>query len=328
MIFFAKRALFTLAASLLLGGCGASEVAAPAYVKPQAAPALGAGTPLALPKTVLPVGVTPIKSAQFHQVVLTRGEGKSKLWIYRPLPIPKAKVPCVLIAPAGTDLAQGIALGDGDRDEHYPYVRAGMVVVAYELDGQSARGNDSDAETIRTAREFMAADGGLKNAQDALDYALANVPEVDPSRIYVAGHSSAATVALHVAQNEPRVAACLAYAPATDLRSGMNAGLFRALGAEIDGYDAFLDGYSPQPNAAKLQCPLFLFHADDDQTIPKAEVTAFADAVRATNSKLTFYEVKSGGHYDSMISQGVPQGISWLRALPGVANWQPAQLAF
>ncbi len=279
-----------------------------------------------MPLTSLPKSVPAPSKAKLHEVTLTRGAIKSKLWIYRPILSSGAQVPCVLIAPAGTDLAQGIALGDGDRPEHYPYARAGMVTVAYELDGQSERGDDSDATTIRTAREFMAAEGGLQNAQDALDYALANIPEIDAQRIYVAGHSSAATVALHVAQNEPRIAACLAYAPATDLANGMNSQLFAGLTREISGYDAFLDGYSPQPNAAKLRCPLFLFHARDDQTIPTAEVEKFAESVKETNAKVTFYQVERGGHYDSMINQGVPQAISWLRALPKVANWKPEQL--
>jgi len=32
---------------------------------------------------------------------------------------------------------------------------------------------------------------------------------------------------------------------------------------------------------------------------------------------VTLEVVDRGGHYDSMIRQGIPKGIAWLRKLPG-----------
>jgi hypothetical protein len=67
-----------------------------------------------------------------HETVL----GTNKIWTY--LPERKAEdgsLPCVLVAPAGTALINGMDLSDGDRPEQLPYARAGMVVVAYSLSG-------------------------------------------------------------------------------------------------------------------------------------------------------------------------------------------------
>ena len=44
------------------------------------------------------------------------------------------------------------------------------------------------------------AQAGLVNARNALEFVLARVPEVDPKRIYAAGHSSAGTLALLFAE--------------------------------------------------------------------------------------------------------------------------------
>ena len=57
----------------------------------------------------------------------------------------------------------------------------------------------------------MAVQAGLANARTALEFALAKVPKLDAKRIYVAGHSSAATLALLFASHEPRIKACAAW---------------------------------------------------------------------------------------------------------------------
>ena len=54
-------------------------------------------------------------------------------------------------------------------------------------------------------------------ARNTLEYVLARLPEVDPERLYVAGHSSAAIWALLFAEHEPRIKGCIAYAPLADL---------------------------------------------------------------------------------------------------------------
>jgi dipeptidyl aminopeptidase/acylaminoacyl peptidase len=58
-----------------------------------------------------------------------------------------------------------------------------------------------------------------------------------------------------------------------------------------------------------------LFHAKDDNNTPIKQTTAFADALKKTNSQVTMISVATGGHYDSMINEGLPKGIHWLKKL-------------
>src|SRR5262249_52342047 len=136
----------------------------------------------------------------FYQTTLQREGRPMQVWAYVPKHTPGQKLPCVLVAPAGSPLILGMELGEGDQAEHFPYARVGFVVVSYEIDGHLAdRNKASDREVIAAITAFKDAKAGVLNARVALDFALDKFPEIDPEQIYVAGHSSAATLALLVA---------------------------------------------------------------------------------------------------------------------------------
>ena len=274
-------------------GCGS---------QPPAAPPLGAAHRLA-------AGVTE------YEVLLPRPGGRQEqVWVYLP-DAPSRKIPCVLIAPAGSRLFHGMALADGDRAEHLPYAEAGDAVVAYSVDGPLGD-NPTDAEFIEAVKRFKDADGGVADAKAALDYALAAVPQIDPKRVYAAGHSSAATISLLVAENDSRIAACVAYAPACNLPRRLGPKILGALDTAVPGEASFRARFAPNARLGSLTCSVFLFHADDDSTIPAADVEEFAGMVRRTNSHVTYTHVPSGGHYDSMLQVGIPDALSWLRTVP------------
>jgi phage FluMu protein Com len=112
-------------------------------------------------------------------------------------------IPCVLVAPAGTNLLHGSNIDDANyHKETLPYARAGMAVVHYSIDGwmSPSASTASEQQQIKAMtfafKEFLAADAGITNGRVALEFALARLPQVDPSKIYCAGHSSAATLAL------------------------------------------------------------------------------------------------------------------------------------
>ncbi len=260
--------------------------------------------------------ITP--GVRFEEVQVPRENGlKSRLWVYLPDPLPKTKIPCVVIAPAGTRLFHGIGLGDGDRPEHIPYVRAGMAVVAYEIDGAlDEKDSENERAMLDAAGAFMRAEAGLANARSAIEYATTRTPAVDPKRIYTAGHSSAATLSLLTAENDERVAACIAYAPCSDVEARLGPEGIQAFNTFIPGFASSITRSSPKNRAPKLRCPLFLFHANDDSNVPVSETAAFAAQVKQTNHLVTFVHVPTGGHYDPMVSQGIPQAIQWLQALP------------
>jgi acetyl esterase/lipase len=212
----------------------------------------------------LPASVELQRGAFLHQVTLKRGDIPMKVWIYLPEKAPKGKLPCVLIAPSGTPLFIGMNLSEADRPEHMPYVYAGFAVVSYELDGHVDKLDKApEARILAAAKAFKNARAGLSNARVALDYALAKVPAIDPERIYAAGHSSAATLSLLVAAEDPRIKACVAYAPVTNLPRRLGPAVAE-LSAKIPGFADFVKESSPSTHVDKLKCPVFLFHSRKD----------------------------------------------------------------
>ncbi|MFN0021234.1 MAG: alpha/beta hydrolase family protein [Pirellulaceae bacterium] len=229
------------------------------------------------------------------------------LWIYLPEgQHAPGSLPCILICGAGSTMLEGMSLGDGDVDEHIPYVKAGFAVVAYELDGPG----DNDMSP-RAYDAFRKSRAGLVNARNALEYVLAKVPEVNPKQIYSAGHSSAGTMSLLFAEHEPRLAGCIAFAPCTDVPAFITEA--RALSFSHEGIADFVVQSSPNTHESRLNCPVFLFHAMDDTNVSVLETGDFAERLRQAGKEVKSITVLSGGHYDSMIKQGIPEAIEWLK---------------
>jgi dipeptidyl aminopeptidase/acylaminoacyl peptidase len=235
-----------------------------------------------------------------------------KLLIYLPEGRHKPKsLACILITGAGSNLLSGMLLGEGDSPEHLPYAQASYAVVAYELDGPQDDAADPD-DMRRAYDAFKASRAGLVNARNALQYVFDQLPEVDPAQIYAAGHSSAATHALLFAEHEPRLAGVIAYAPAVDVTARFGP-LLRALAMQLPGVTDFAAQSSPSTHRARLKCPTFLFHAEDDTNCPIGQTRQFAEQLKQQGTDVTFLAVATGNHYDSMIDEGIPAAIRWLR---------------
>ncbi len=279
----------------------------------------------ALPQ--LPRGVELEPGVIFHEIQLPgkKGAGAAavipahagKLWVYLPAGARKAKsLGCILIAGAGSNLVTGMDLGDGDRAEHIPYVKAGYAVVAYELDGAAPESaNTNGLAILPYMRAFLNAQAGLLNARVAFEYATTRVAAINPGRLYAAGHSSAATLALLVAENEPRLAACIAYAPAVDVASEFQPVVQETFTKLLPGANELFTKFNPRTSEAKINCPLFLFYANDDQRFAN-KVRDLAERLKAAGKSVTLETAPSGGHYDSMIEVGIPRGIEWLSSVP------------
>ncbi len=288
----------------------------------QAAVAVDTKGPIALPAFPDPGPGREIEpGVKFHEIRLPGGNQPGfggKLWLYLPSDAQGLQsLPCVMITGAGSTLLEGMDLGDGDRPEHLPYVHAGYAVMAFELDGalpdvRSA----SSSQRSAASRKFLAARAGLVNAHIALEYVLAKVPQVDPQRIFAAGHSSAGTLALLFAEHEPRLKGCVAYAPCIDIGERFGA---TGVALRLAGLGDLFTKYSPKMNGASLSCPLFLFHALDDSNVPASSSIQWADELKAQGKNVTLETVPTGNHYDSMIQQGIPHAIAWLQAESGAA---------
>ena len=222
-------------------------------------------------------------------------------------------VPCVFIAPAGTPMISGSLLSPGDRAEHLPYVYRSFAVVAYDLDGPLTKGA-SNHEVVDAIRQFRDAQYGVLNGRIAIDYVLAHVPAIDPAELFAAGHSSAASVALNLAANDPRIRAVAAYAPGVDAATRFSAKAKAALSGYV-AIDEILAAASPINHMNDIGCPVFLFHADDDDNVPTAEFQRLVSGLESAGKKVTVATVPDGGHYESMINKGIDAGIKFLLPL-------------
>ena len=267
-----------------------------------------------------PLGGSGVKVGQ---VRLSSGTGPGEsmeMRIYLPAGDHAAgSLRCVLVAPAGTTLLSGTDLGplnaDAYHDECLPYAEAGMAVVMYSLDGNL---DDVDSEIQEKTKEayesFRAAQAGLVNARNALEFVLARMPMVDRKKIFAAGHSSAATLSLLFGAHEPRLAGCAAYAPAADVEARL-----KDVAEEPFSYltfpecKAFLRRSSPKTHASKFLVSVFVFHAADDKNVPVADSRDFTANLKSLRTDVTYLEVPAGGHYQPMIDEGIPAGIAWMK---------------
>lgn len=224
---------------------------------------------------------------------------------------------CVLLAPAGTNLLRGNDVDQGDyHEESLPYLKAGMAVVLYSIDGPWTVRKPKGREMRLAYEAFKDACAGVVNARNALDFVLQKIPQVDPKRIYSAGHSSAATLSLLFAEHEERLAGCLAYAPTTDVEENF-AELLAVKDIEIGykGLRRFVLQSSPLSHLRNLKCPTFLFHPQDDQNVPLNESVSFATIGNMLSAGPIEISFAPGSHYQGMIDHGIPRGIIWLRTL-------------
>jgi len=228
-------------------------------------------------------------------------------------------LPAVLVAPAGTTLLTGMALDDSEyHDETLPYAEAGMVVIHYSLDGDEFEEDGDDESPTYPYALFRAACAGVVNTRNALEFARAKLPMVDPNRIFTAGHSSAGTLSLLAAEHEPRIAGAIAYAPATDVKSHLaELADVPLMGLLYPKLKEFVTQSSPDTHIGDLKVPVFLFHAKDDSNVPFADSQKFADALNDQGKDVTFESSPTGDHYDAMISDGIPKAIEWLKPRTG-----------
>ena len=237
-----------------------------------------------------------------------------RVWVYLPPNTSSdAKLSCVLVPPAGSRLFHGMSLSNGDSVEHVPYVSAGFAVVSFDISGAWPDTGGGAAQQ-KAIKEFTNSRGGVDDALLALKIALEKFSQIDSKRVFVAGHSSAATLALQIAASSPQIQGCVAFAPITDIEARLGIGTLASLEGNSPGITKFLHDTSPSNQIDTLRCPVFLFHADDDTNVPTAAIETFRDALLTHHKQVKYVSVSSGGHYNSMIEIGIPKAIIWLKS--------------
>jgi dipeptidyl aminopeptidase/acylaminoacyl peptidase len=85
-------------------------------------------------------------------------------------------------------------------------------------------------------------------------------------------------MSLLFAEHEPRLAGCIAYAPCTDVPAFIVG--IRALAFTHQGIADFVVQSSPSTHESRLNCPVFLFHAKEDDTVDVTETEDFAGRLK------------------------------------------------
>ncbi|MFK7743392.1 MAG: alpha/beta hydrolase family protein [Planctomycetota bacterium] len=248
----------------------------------------------------------------YHEVAAGESGHQTRFWIYLPSVVKARETPCVVIAPAGTRMFHALELSEGDQDEHTPWVEAGFVVVAYEIESRF-EDTMTGKEIATNVKAFLAAKSGVENGKAAVSFAQ-RLPQVDASRIYVVGHSSAATLALQLAAADRRIGGVVAFAPVVDLGAHFGEEFPATLDGIVKGPSKKLFARSPHKLVSKLRQPLYLFCAKDDDVAPPARPAEFTGALQKRNKRVVLKSVDAGGHYEPMIDAGIPGAIEWVRS--------------
>lgn len=256
------------------------------------------------------------KGVRFYDLS-TSGDGPGEAMQFRVyLPAGEASpgsLSCVLVPPAGSNLLSGLSLDGGDyHDEALPYAEAGMVVINYSIDGAVA--DDENTDEIKEGYEaFRAAGAGVINGRNAMELVKETLPQVNPEKIFSAGHSSAGTLSLLLASHLSELAGAVAYAPICDLdRDYGELADDLSVRLQYPRISSFIVRSSPITHVEAIEVPVFLFFAKDDERVSLEDGRGFARQIEDRGGDSDVATVSAGGHYNSMITDGIPRGIEWM----------------
>lgn len=242
-------------------------------------------------------------------------------YIFRPLQVKGAKQHPALVWVHG-----GV---HGDLDLYYldfikPLIAQGYVIIAPEYRGSTGYGRE----------HYEAIDYGGKEVEDCIaarDYLADFVPEVNPQKIGMIGWSHGGYITLHAIFRQPeKFKVAVEVVGVADLvaRMGYKTDSYRRTFAEQKGFggpvekkmDVYLDR-SPYFHASKLQTPLLIHAADNDDDVNIIETRRFIDALKAAGKPFEYeiYAAPPGGHAFNRIQSRQSQD-SWQKILAFLAK--------
>lgn len=242
-------------------------------------------------------------------------------YIFRPLQMKGAKQHPALVWVHG-----GV---HGDLDLFYlefmkPLIAQGYVIIAPEYRGSTGYGRG----------HYEAIDYGGKEVEDCIagrDYLVDFVPEVNPQKIGIIGWSHGGFITLHAIFRQPeKFKVAVEVVGVADLveRMGYKTDSYRRTFAEQKGFggtanqklDVYLDR-SPYFHASKLQTPLLIHAADNDDDVNIIETRRLIDALKAAGKTFEheIYAAPPGGHAFNRIQSKQSQD-SWQKILAFLAK--------
>lgn len=157
---------------------------------------------------------------------------------------------------------------------------------------------------------------------------LPSLPQANPDRLFLYGHSMGADVSLMVAELSPRVKALSLWAPAlTDYPQNITYFMDKHQPSETitpsfsATINAFINTYgarqfSSLANISELHAPLIIHHSPTDPIVPYAWGQHLAASLEATNHAVTFYTYPRDNHdLAGHWSQALSRDLAFFRTL-------------
>ena len=182
-----------------------------------------------------------------EQITYTSGNAKMMAWLM--LPKTPGRHSAVLFCHGG------FALGNGDEEAPRAFVDAGYIVLLPTFRGEN--GNSGNFEMFF---------GEVNDAKAAIDY-LAGRNDVDTTHLFATGHSAGGTIAMLLAEIDPRLRKAAACGGCPNIRAFTDH--FHRPAFEETPYNwtdpIENDLRSPALHIADLTCPLKLFYGEKER---------------------------------------------------------------
>jgi dipeptidyl aminopeptidase/acylaminoacyl peptidase len=198
--------------------------------------------------------------------------------------------------PAVLVLHGGFAYGEGQWEMARPFRDAGFVVMMPVLRGENGQAGDFTLFYDEVDEVLAAAD------------ALASLPSVDASRIYVCGHSVGGTLTLLAAMASNRFRAASSLSGSPDLESYLRVGRVQVPFDHSDIREVRLR--SPVAYAASFKCPVRLFCGDEEFWV---QGSTQRTAMLAKQHGIDAEAIEVPGDHFSAVAEAIRQTISFFR---------------
>ena len=235
--------------------------------------------------------------AGVSQIRFMSGKLRLKAWINRTSEV-RTKRPAILF------LHGGFAFGPDDWKMAKPYRDAGYIVMVPMLRGENGQ-----------AGFFSMFYDELTDVLAAADF-LRNQPFVDPERMYVAGHSAGATLALLAAETYSGFRAAAAFDGSPDQQLLFNGSAQKPLVPKEVVFDRMdlreLQVRSPLAYAYSFKCPTRLYYSTQASCL--YQNASLRTAALAKGRGLDVEAIKIWGTHFSHVAPAMKQSIEFFRA--------------
>ena len=326
-----RAALAVLTLSVLLPACTSGTGTAPGRAAAGAPPAATAA-PAPTPTPVPPYYIESLRARQPAagpiQIgeLMFRGEGFTKhhvAWtsggqtMTGTISLPDGVGPFpVVIVNHGHIPPERYWIGQDSGIFGDPMAAHGFVAIAPNYVGYNGSGQGDPA--LQTNQRIAV------TVMDLIS-SLGSLPQADPSRIAVVGHSQGGGVSQILMVVDPRIRAVVLHAPVSSdetenaLRLHARNGSWPALGDPAQAAETYRH-VSPRSYFAAWEAPVLLIQGTVDHTIPAEHTQATYDALQraGVTSRLVWMP---GGDHDLVgadLASAVAQQEAWIRAALGV----------